>query len=286
MQDVIETTPNKSDEHPAGQAIKTVLLSILAVIVVSNIATLALSFGAMAVYGPMTREELTYFTMPGKAITLILYWFKYRKRLTGFFDIKGLGMGLFLGAGMLAVNAVTLIGGVMDHMEWGNIPMAIWEGMQPGFSEEILYRIIPLSLAMKAGNREQAAAPAMIVTSVLFGFIHMFNMFYGADVLATVLQTVYAVGVGLVFSCIYLKTGNMWVSIILHSLTDIVYFMSAQGQSSGGVLSQRMGIMEVCVLLGYTAVYFANAYYVHRKTKPGEIEAVWARIWDSKAQNV
>ena len=91
---------------------------------------------------------------------------------------------------------------------------------------------------------------------------------------------IYSVGVGFVFATIYMRTGNIWIPIFLHSLTDTIYFLGAAEQSSGGVLSQGSSASDVTILLLYGVLYFANGFYIFRRSKREDIPKVWEQRWN------
>ena len=61
-----------------------------------------------------------------------------------------------------------------------------------------------------------------IVGGLIFGVMHLGNIFSGVDPTAVFQQVVSAIFSGLVFSAIYLRSGNIWVVILLHTLIDTV----------------------------------------------------------------
>ena len=268
------------DTHPTIYAILLVIGSMLAVIAASYIIQVLISLAVIASFGPIAKDGL-----PAKMLGLLayilvfaIYCIKHRKDFKGFFHIKGLGSGLLLGWSEIAITLFILIGGIVGHKAFGNIGLGILLGLKPGISEEILYRIIPISLIMKHEKREQLIIPTIITTSVIFGLIHSLNIFVGADPMATLFQVLYATGIGFLFAAIYMRTGNIWITMALHSFTDIVYYVGAQAQVGTGALTGGIGTADAFVYLGFAALYFINAFYIFRKSKREEIPQVWSEI--------
>ncbi len=104
-----------------------------------------------------------------------------------------------------------------------------------------------------------------------FGLVHAFNVLIGADPVSTMLQVLYAVGMGLLFGGLYLLTGNLWVTVILHSFLDFASFMSASGQEAGGVLKESNNWLSNVVILIYTVLIYINAFLIWRKMKEKKI---------------
>jgi uncharacterized protein len=275
-----------SENHPVARALIVTVVSILVFGLVENIIESIFGGIAVIVTGVETTEEYsnlgmvpTLITIAAFLLTLHLYWLIFRQKLQGFFGAGRTGAGLLLGWSVLAVDAFMLLMSILDHTTYGNIGKAIVMGLQPGISEEILFRIVPISLAMKTPNREKAVLPTLILTSLFFGAIHGANVLAGADPFTTIFQVLYTVGVGALFGVIYLRTGNMWITILLHSLTDIISLLGADLQSSGGVLTQKAGLVSVIYMLICAALYFFNAFLVFRKNRKEDVADIWARIW-------
>jgi uncharacterized protein len=82
-----------------------------------------------------------------------------------------------------------------------------------------------------------------------------------------------------------MRTGNIRIIMFLHSLEDTIYFPGAEAQSGGGVLTQGTDFCDAVIMLVYTVLYFANAFYIFRKSKRAEIPDVWEGIWNTKKPN-
>jgi uncharacterized protein len=277
-----KTKPGWYETHPVAYSLISVAAAIVLTSLVSNILVLPAALAEVASGAEMSRERIACLTMPSKVVTLLIFWFIFRKRLRGFFVIRGLGAGILMGWSVLAISAFTVIGGILDHKAFGDIGTAVWNGIQPGISEEVLYRIIPIAFALRVQKKDKLVIPVMTVTGVIFGLIHGANILAGADVTATVLQVIYAAGTGLMFAIIYMKTGNLWITVFLHSLTDIVYYLGAEEQSSAGILSEQLGLVDIGFLIVYAALYFANAFWLYRRTGKTEFTGTWDRIWDGR----
>lgn len=142
-----------------------------------------------------------------------------------------------------------------------------------------MFRIIPISAAMKSRKREQLVLPVFLFTGLSFGLIHSVNLFAGADLISTLVQVLYATGVGFLFAAIYMRTGNMWITIFLHTLNDAIDFLSLNLQTSGGVLTDTPDTSGLIGLLLFAALYYVNAFYIFRSCRRKTISNTWADIW-------
>ncbi len=98
-------------------------------------------------------------------------------------------------------------------------------GLAPAVFEEVLFRGIFIH-NLKAGGRSDMAA--LIIPALLFGVIHLTNAVNG-DILQALVQTGYAVVVGMVFGAIYIRTGDLFSVMLAHAAIDITnrVFMGA-----------------------------------------------------------
>lgn len=86
-----------------------------------------------------------------------------------------------------------------------------------GFAEELIFR----GFLFKAMLKDSNVKAAIIVSSVTFGLGHIINLFTGHDLVSTLMQVVFAIAVGFVFTMAYYKGGSLLPCILAHSLTDI-----------------------------------------------------------------
>lgn len=135
---------------------------------------------------------------------------------------------------------------------------------------------------MRSRNKNVITA-VLIVTSLMFGLTHSANMLVGADPVQTLMQVIYATALGLTFAAIYLRTGNIWITIFIHTFTDFVSYLGLSTQQSGGVLADKADMTTVIGLSIFAVIFFANALVAFRKSKREEIPAVWDRIWGREA---
>lgn len=86
-----------------------------------------------------------------------------------------------------------------------------------GFLEEIIFRGF-LFVEMAKDNLKTA----IIVSSVTFGIGHIVNLINGsgADLFSNLLQVIYAIAAGFMFTIIFYKTKSLWPCIITHSVIN------------------------------------------------------------------
>lgn len=143
-----------------------------------------------------------------------------KKKLLSYYGINNLKeleyKNLLFCLPMIIIALGNLRYGIHINNSWEQIVYISLEALGVGFAEEILFR----SFLMKAIINKSATA-AIIISSAVFGIIHIFNLFYGADIITTLAQVIYATALGLMFSMFFYKTNNILPCVICHSIINM-----------------------------------------------------------------
>ena len=106
-----------------------------------------------------------------------------------------------------------------------------------GLSEELMFR----GVLLQAFRRAVSIWPAVWLTTLAFGAIHVLNVFMTGDLRAALIQSAAAALSGLLFIALRLRTGSIWPSIGVHGLWDFATFTvaaarggEAQASTAGG----------------------------------------------------
>ncbi|TFG27860.1 MAG: CPBP family intramembrane metalloprotease [Promethearchaeota archaeon] len=99
----------------------------------------------------------------------------------------------------------------------GNLGFLIFiTALRPGIWEEVMFRGIILTLLAKKYSEKKS----VIISSILFGLMHLFNLLSGGNIIITVIQVIYATFFGIVFGYLFIKTKSLLPCIITHYLID------------------------------------------------------------------
>ena len=144
-----------------------------------------------------------------------------------------------------------------------NLQNAIIVGLCAGITEELTFRgmILPGILTHFNGHRGMWAA--VLLSSVLFGLVHMVNL-ARQTLGATALQGTNAFVLGLVLAAIYLRTGSLIFPMIFHGINDYIAVIVAHG--SLAVQSQSFGPH-----ISQWIIYVLIAIFLLRKSKTKEV---------------
>lgn len=128
---------------------------------------------------------------------------------------------------MLVLMTGNLWGGF--GMEYGGAAQvfAVISMLLTGFAEEMIFRGFLFRILLK----KDPAPVAITVSAVTFGIGHIVNLLTGHGSLETVVQILYAVAWGFIFTFVFYKSGSLVPCIIAHSLNNAFSkFNAAEGQ--------------------------------------------------------
>ena len=118
---------------------------------------------------------------------------------------------------MWVLSTGNLWGGVGLRYAGINTLMAVLSFLLVGVVEEIVFRGFLFN-----GMRRTGKLPvAVIVSAVTFGMGHIVNLLTGHATMETLVQMIFAVAWGFLFTFAYLKGGSLLPCIAIHSLIDV-----------------------------------------------------------------
>jgi CAAX protease family protein len=100
-----------------------------------------------------------------------------------------------------------------------------------GISEEVMFR----GVLFRALLTRYQVWTAIIVSSILFGAVHILNVINTGDLGGALMQSIPAGMSGILFVAIVIRTGSIWPAIIYHALWDCALFMILTGSQTSGV---------------------------------------------------
>lgn len=202
--------------------------------------------------------------------------YKYK----GVLKFEGLGKALLLSLPTFIFVAFNVFNLAID----GNVNFQlglIVLGFTPGVCEEVQFRGLLVPNFIRILNKRSGIYVALIVTSVLFGAVHIGNIFVGADVGTSFYQAFYAFALGMVFAAVLIRTGNLWAGIIVHGLIDTTAFMSSSALESGGIQTMEFVLNPTEIVFALICVgLVVYAFVLLRKSKHEQILELWRNKFD------
>ncbi|RAX47764.1 hypothetical protein DQ353_18495 [Arthrobacter sp. AQ5-05] len=89
--------------------------------------------------------------------------------------------------------------------------------------------------------------------------MHLLNLLYGVDLIATLLQVAYATAMGFGFAVVTLRTGVLWPLIVIHALIDLAGFVTSEETVTTSVRST-----DIVIYLVYIVVFTAYGVFMMR----------------------
>ncbi len=88
-----------------------------------------------------------------------------------------------------------------------------------GLFEELAFRgCIFMMVLQKRRNNVKDIFWAIVISSIIFGVIHLVNIFAGANPLGVILQVGYSFLIGGMCSVVLMKTGSIWHCVLIHAV--------------------------------------------------------------------
>lgn len=217
-------------------------------------AYIVLLSAADAISAQTQTEKLLTAPLCVALTVFLLIWLK-KERLTAFYGLKKAHFPhkiywFFLPLVLLV--SVNLWGGVLIDLSPVETALYIISMLCVGFLEEVIFR----GFLFKALCKESVQR-AIVISSLTFGFGHIVNLLNGADFLPTLLQIIYAVSGGYLFTIIFYRSGSLLPCIAAHSLLNSLSVFSAQPSPA----------MEIISAAALTLVAFLYAQHIEKSVK-------------------
>ncbi|MBQ8002827.1 MAG: CPBP family intramembrane metalloprotease [Clostridia bacterium] len=142
-----------------------------------------------------------------------------------------------------------------------------------GFREESLFRgIVVNNIAKKYITDRRGIFFTASASGLLFGLIHMTNVFAGVDLFSATIQSVVAIGAGFYFAAVYLRGGSLWALIIMHTVADAASLFNATFTVNNGSMIDSINEIGIRNLMPFF-ILTGIGLFLLRKEKCEEIIA-------------
>ena len=269
------------DRHTIIGTVLLIVLSYLFILIPAAAATgFVCAFFRLGDY----TDYLGFAVVPMALLVLLLYWIILRPHYKGI---------LFRGfTRTLRCCPVILIYWLLlflpDFLE-GCYPhtftlKVISIAVTAGFSEEVIFRGLPMSYLKRQLRSEKQVPLIVCITGIVFGLIHLTNILIGASVSASLVQFVTASFIGIFFGAVLMRGGNIFVPILLHSLHDMLILAFQEADEVSAVLSEEATGSDIIPTVLSVALGIFG-FFLIRKSKRGEICRMWADTWSQSTEN-
>lgn len=222
-------------------------------------------------------EQASGFGMAvGSVLVIGLFYLWFRPSFDGMLKKKDLLKGLLF---LLPILIIHWTGSIVSWTRFGtaSVFLAFLRAFAPGFGEEVAFRGLGVANYLRRDNTEKGVAKIFWLSSIVFGLAHVLNAFAGAPLLISLGQAAYAAGIGMILGAVYLRTGNLWPTILAHMSVDFMEFVRGDLGDSGGIMSS-FGIGDwITIIAGIIGIVLG--LYLIRPSKRSEIVELWKDKW-------
>lgn len=251
----MDSLRTRMKSHPFAASVGIVLIYLAVT------KGIALGFGLLPA-GLLTKT-LTEIAVMLWTFTLVMfcgYGRIYKQR--GLFQTLLVALPHLLFFGLLGALAV-LIQVANPDTQWlplGEILLGVLALFGIGFNEEGLFRGIVVNLLAEKGlNTKRDIYKTVFLSSLLFGSVHMINLFYGVAFANALIQSICAGVIGLLFCLYFLRGGSIWGVILLHALQDFSglfeYLFVSSSDFASAVNTMGMGSLICSVIFLLIALF-------------------------------
>ncbi len=224
------------------------------------------NFGALAkeVYGKVIPALITAFIFGTKDVLKRTSWKSFVKGLiSGGLFLTIAGFGIYCG-----VEHMNEAG--LSFKQPLEVTFYILFVLCIGLSEELLMRGTVTELMLRRyGDTRKGIWMSVIIGSLLFGGMHITNIFAGQGLMATLAQVVVTAFMGFTFNAVYVRHRNIYSVMILHALLDFVTIWD-YGMVSGRSIADIHSSSEVgkiSIIILQIVLYATAGLVVMRRRK-------------------
>ena len=127
---------------------------------------------------------------------------------------------------MWVLSTGNLWGGVGLRYDGITTVMAVLSFLLVGVAEEIIFR----GFLFNGMRRTGSLTVAVVVSAITFGMGHIVNLLTGHATMETLVQVLFAIAWGFLFTFAYLKSGSLLPCIAIHGLIDAFSVFSRDSQ--------------------------------------------------------
>jgi uncharacterized protein len=127
-----------------------------------------------------------------------------------------------------------------------------------GWSEEVMFR----GVWLRGLFRSYGIWVAILGSSVLFGAMHVLNVFLTGDLRGAVIQAVAAFLSGVFLAAVRLRTGSLWTGIILHGLWDAGTFLVAAGAKTAATATDPTALGDYGSIVMILPLFLLGVFFL------------------------
>jgi membrane protease YdiL (CAAX protease family) len=184
---------------------------------------------------------------------------------------RGLFLGLFLVLGLFPLLLLTF-SSTIHRTASTTILLITLLSLFVGIAEEGLFRGLILNILLPKGIWR-----AVLLSSLLFGSVHLLNVFVGFPLTGALIQVISALGFGMFLAALRLRTNSLRPGIIAHAIWDLPLIILNLHRQNVAPPSLPLAFAVGGILF---SIYVFSTLIVLRRKKMREIRAVYGFMLD------
>lgn len=140
------------------------------------------------------------------------------------------GKAIKLGLPMLIISGISLLANIpisLDGLNIWNFVNLILFCASIGLTEEFLCRgWVQNEFIERYGTTRKKVIVSIILSSLVFGVMHITNIFAGQTLFQTIMQIIQATALGALLGSVYYRSKNIWAVAFLHGFFDFAIMLS------------------------------------------------------------
>lgn len=209
-------------------------------------------------FGLQTLTVLAIGEVISLALLTLLVGRQWRQIMT--ISPKHLGCGIALLWPAAFILLINIMVGIQTNASIGHRVLAVVVGLLVAIFEEGLFRGV-IFKTLQQTNWPNRLWGQMAVSAVIFGGMHLFNLFHGAAWQGTTVQVIYAFALGMLFAAVTYRTQSLLPTILCHWLID------AAGLQGSQAVAGNPNFISVVIYLVFSGVTILWALWITRSAK-------------------
>ena len=174
---------------------------------------------------------------------------------------------------IMVLSLIILVVSFIEIIDSVNIPVVLNLAIYClliGLVEEFLCRGWLLNEFLERfSNSKKNIIISIVLSSLVFGFIHIFNVFTGQSLLDTLAQIANATLAGVGFALVYYKTKNIWSVVFLHGFWDFsvmigesIYLTDCYNTKP----TSEIVLYTIIISIGFVLAELVYCYWLFKQT--------------------
>ena len=206
--------------------------TVLSVFLLSALIVFTLTVFGISIFGMTPSIRLAVFTIGQLVLFCIVVWLMRKLEVFDIndFRFKEVGKGLLLAWFGIVFIVISFI------INFTQIPansfiapnvfylmiVVLHPFIGTSLFEEVLFRGLVFKILLrKTGDSKRGIVFACVVSSLLFGLVHIFNILAGAPVLPTASNVISAAASGVFFAAVFYRTRKLLIPILFHGFLNL-----------------------------------------------------------------